>query len=107
MESLEKYLLKSDAESDDLRRSLGEKFDPFYSAVIRLLDTIPKNTWYDFTASIHPSNYETFIKLVCHRYNTCRTINDYVELNNTCTKIRRVLHSEPQSPPMSQKSRKP
>ncbi|MDR1629940.1 MAG: hypothetical protein LBS36_06980 [Oscillospiraceae bacterium] len=88
--SLEHFQLKSGAELDVIRRSMGEKFIPFHAGIIRLLNCIPKNEWYDFTKSVHSSNYEAFIKLVCYYINTHRTINDYVEFNNSFTKIRRI-----------------
>jgi hypothetical protein len=98
MDSLEHYRLKSKVELDALRLSMGEKFTSFYAGVVRLLDTIPKDTWYDFTKSVHPSNYEAFIKLVCHHIDAHRTVYDYVEFDKTFTKIRRVVWSEPQTP---------
>jgi hypothetical protein len=92
--SLEQYCLKSNTELDALKISMGEKFVPFQAGVIRLLDTIPKNEWFDFTKTVHPSNYRAFIKLVCHYINTHRTIYDDVEFNKTFTKIRRTVWNE-------------
>jgi hypothetical protein len=96
--SLEHHRLKSKTEIDALRLAMGEKFAPFHAGVIRLLDQIPKNTWYDFTKSVHPSNYKAFIKLVCHYIDQHRTIYDDVEFNETFTRIRRVVWSEPKTP---------
>jgi hypothetical protein len=97
METLEHHRLKSKTEIDALRLSMGEKFAPFYEGVVRLLDGIPKNQWYDFTKSVHPSNYKAFIKLVCHYIDTHRTMYDDVEFNETFTMIRRVVWSEPKT----------
>ena len=81
METLEQYRLKSKTEIDALQLSMGEKFVPFKTSVFQLLDTIPKNTWYDFTKSVHPTNYKAFIKIVCHYIDTHRTIHDDVEFS--------------------------
>lgn len=104
--NLLKYRLNGEADLRALRARMGDTFVPFQAKVFQLLNTIPVNDWYDFTRSVHPTNYEAFIKVVCDYIDRFTTIKDYVEFNNTFTAIRRVIWEEPKPNPATQPPKK-
>lgn len=86
-----KYQLTSKSEIFELESRYGSKFQNLREAIHKYLANLPCDVWIDFTIKTTEKNLPVFIKVVCDYIDTHRSLNDYVEFNNTFTRIRRKV----------------
>lgn len=91
MLDLSKHQLNSKSEIIELESRYGSKFQDLKEAIHKYLANLPCDVWIDFTIKTTEKNLPVFIKIICDYINTHRNISDYIEFNQTFTRIRRKV----------------
>ncbi len=91
---LGQYRLNKTKELADLAEKLGDRFDPFFCAVYKLLDELKEGESFDVEANVHPENRELFIKCACFyiwdKNRTRETFSAWVEFTNDYRYLRKM-----------------
>lgn len=93
------YRLNETKELSDLAKQMGNRFDPFFNAVYKLIDELGEGKSFDIEANVHPENRELFIKCACFyildRNRTRKTFDAWVEFTNDYKHIRKMKSCYP------------
>lgn len=91
---LSQYRLNHTKELADLAEKLGDRFDPFFKAVYKLIDKLEEGESFDIKTNVHQENQELFIKCVCFyildNNRTRGQFDAWVELSNDYRYIRKM-----------------
>ncbi len=96
---LSQYRLNETKELTNLAEKIGNRFDPFFYAVYKLLDELEPGKSFEIEANVHPENLELFIKCACFyiwdRNRTRKTFYAWVEFTNDYKQLRKMNSCNP------------